>query len=77
MTYTRLGITNEFDNYYIRFANEEDYREVSLLKYDSDLDLAVLKLDDVKVKVLKTADSSKINSGDKVSVVFLFGRYYL
>ena len=69
VTYTRLGITNEFDNYYIRFANEEDYREVSLLKYDSDLDLAVLKLDDVKVKVLKTADSSKINSGDKVYAI--------
>ena len=44
VTYTRLGITNEFDNYYIRFANEDDYREVSLVKYDSDLDLAVLTI---------------------------------
>lgn len=69
MTYTRLGITNEFENYYIRFASEEDYRKVSLIKYDSDLDLAVLKLDDVKVKVLKTTDSSKINSGDKVYAI--------
>lgn len=69
VTYTRLGIANEFDNYYIRFASEEDYREVSLIKYDSDLDLAVLKLDDVKVKVLKTTDSSKINSGDKVYAI--------
>lgn len=69
VTYTRLDITNEFDNYYIRFASEEDYREVSLVKYDSDLDLAVLKLDDVKVKVLKTTDSSKINSGDKVYAI--------
>lgn len=69
VTYTRLGIINEFDNYYIRFASEEDYREVSLIKYDSDLDLAVLKLDDVKVKVLKTTDSSKINSGDKVYAI--------
>lgn len=69
VTYTRLGISNEFDNYYIRFASEEDYREVSLEKYDSDLDLAVLKLDDVKVKVLKTSDSSKINSGDKVYAI--------
>ena len=69
VTYTRLGITNEFDNYYIRFSSEEDYREVSLIKYDSDLDLAVLKLDDVKVKVLKTTDSSKINSGDKVYAI--------
>ena len=69
VTYTRLSIANEFDNYYIRFANEEDYREVYLIKYDSDLDLAVLKLDDVKVKVLKTTDSSKINSGDKVYAI--------
>ena len=69
VTYARLGIVNEFDNYYIRFASEEDYREVSLIKYDSDLDLAVLKLDDVKVKVLKTTDSLKINSGDKVYAI--------
>lgn len=69
VTYTKLGIANEFDNYYIRFASEEDYREVSLIKYDSDLDLAVLKLDNVKVKVLKTTDSSKINSGDKVYAI--------
>ena len=69
VTYTRLSIANEFDNYYIRFANEEDYREVYLIKYDNDLDLAVLKLDDVKVKVLKTTDSSKINSGDKVYAI--------
>lgn len=69
VTYTRLGTTNEFDNYYIRFASEEDYREVSLVKYDNDLDLAVLKLDNVKTKALKTADSSKLNSGDKVYAI--------
>lgn len=69
VTYTRLGITNEFDNYYIRFASEEDYREVSLFKYDNDLDLAVLKLDKVKTKAFKTADSSKLDSGDKVYAI--------
>ena len=69
VTYTRLGTTNKFDNYYIRFASEEGYREVSLVKYDNDLDLAVLKLDNVKTKVLKTADSSKLNSGDKVYAI--------
>ena len=69
VTYTRLGTTNEFDNYYIRFASEEDYREVSIVKYDNDLDLAVLKLDNVKTKAFKTADSSKFNSGDKVYAI--------
>jgi S1-C subfamily serine protease len=69
VTYTRLGTTNEFDNCYIRFASEEGYREVYLVKYDTDLDLAVLKLDDIKVKTLKTADSSKLNYGDKVYAI--------
>lgn len=39
VTYTRLGTAKEFDNYYIRFSFEDEYRAVSLEKYDTALDL--------------------------------------
>jgi len=70
VTYTRLGVADEFDNYYIRFSFENDYRAVSLEKYDADLDLAVLKLsDDVNLKPITTGDSDFLKAGDKVYAV--------
>lgn len=71
VTYTRLGTTSEFENYFIRFAFEEDYRAVKLLKYDTELDLAVLQLEgnDGIAKSIRTGDSSKINAGDNVYAV--------
>jgi S1-C subfamily serine protease len=67
-----LGTTNVFENYYIRFSYEDDYRAVTLEKYDSDLDLAVLNLDDCTdliIKPIKTGNSDKIKAGDKVYAV--------
>jgi S1-C subfamily serine protease len=72
VTYTRMGTTNVFDNYYIRFSYEDDYRAVTLKKYDSELDLAVLNLDDCDdliIKPIKTGNSDKIKSGNKVYAV--------
>jgi S1-C subfamily serine protease len=72
VTYTRMGTTNVFENYYIRFSYEDDYRAVTLEKYDSELDLAVLNLDDCDdliIKPIKTGNSDKIKSGDKVYAV--------
>ncbi len=69
VTYARLGTTNEFKELYIRFASEEDYREVRLVKYDANIDLAVLKLDGIKVKSLKTGNSDSLKSGDKVYAI--------
>lgn len=71
VTYTRLGTANEFEKYYIRFAFEDEYREVGLLKYDTDLDLALLQLEEIdeNVKTIKTGDSSKIKAGDNVYAV--------
>lgn len=72
VTYNRLGISNEFENYYIRFSFEEDYREVTLEKYNSELDLAVLKiidLSDLTLKPIKFGNSEQIKSGDKVYAV--------
>lgn len=72
VTYTRQGILNEFDNYYIRFSYEDEYRSVSLVKYDVDLDVAVLQLMDLNkfnLKQIPIGDSTKIKSGEKVYAV--------
>lgn len=72
VTYTRLGTVNEFDNYFIRFAFEEEYRAVRLLKYDTDLDLAVLSLEDVTnatLKPIETGNSDRISAGENVFAV--------
>jgi S1-C subfamily serine protease len=69
VTYSSKNITNEFDNYYVRFSFEEDYRQVSLFKYDIELDLAILKLDilpDFKLKSIKFGNSNDLKSGEIV-----------
>ncbi len=71
VTYTRLGIVNEFEKYFIRFAFEEEYRKVKLLKYDTELDLALLQLEenDKIAKPIKTGDSNKIKAGYNIYAV--------
>lgn len=72
VTYTRLGTSNEFENYYIRFSFEDDYREVILEKYNSELDIAVLKiidLFDLTLNPINSGNSDQIKSGDKVYAV--------
>lgn len=72
ITYTKSGEKTAFDNYYIRFAFEDNYRAVTLEKYDSDLDVAVLKLADLtnlNLKPITIGDSSKIKAGEKVYAI--------
>lgn len=72
VTYSKLGTTNKFDKYYIRFTFEDNYREVTLEKYNSELDIAVLKiinLSDLDLKPIKTGNSDQIKFGDKVYAV--------
>lgn len=71
ITYKKLGTVHLFEEYAIRFANEDDYREVELIKYDVELDIAVLKIvdDTIKVKPLKIGDSSKLKSGNTVYAI--------
>ena len=72
VTYARLGTANEFERYFIRFAFEDDYREVTLEKYNFELDIAVLKiidLSDLTLNPIKTGNSNCIKSGDKVFAV--------
>lgn len=71
VTFTENSEIKSFDNISIRFAFENEYRSVTLAKFDSDLDIAVLKLNDTncKFKAMKIADSSKIKTGNTVYAV--------
>ena len=72
VTYSNASITTEFDRYSIRFAFEEEYRTVQLEKYDTNLDLAVLKLNDTRglnLKPVKIGSLSKLKAGDTVYAV--------
>ncbi len=72
VTYKKLDITYEFDNLSIRLATEGNYREVELVKFDENLDIAVLKLkepDSVNFKPAKIGRSDKLKSGQKVYAI--------
>ena len=72
VTYNRLGTSNEFEKYFIRFTFEDEYREVTLEKYNTEIDIAVLKIIDlsnVALDPIKTGNSDHIKSGDKVYAV--------
>lgn len=69
VTYTKLNKESIFNEYYVRFAYEEDYRSVILERYDSDLDLAILKFVDiysVSLSPVCFGKASKLNFGDRV-----------
>ncbi len=72
VTYSRFGLAHEFDHYYIRFAYENDYRSVKLEKFDNELDLAVLILDEIteiSLQPLKPGDSKSIKPGDRIYAI--------
>ncbi len=72
VTYSRLGTTNEFENYYMRFAFEDEYRAAVLEKFNSELDIAVLKLKDlsgISLNPIKKGDSDNLKSGETVYAV--------
>lgn len=48
ITYKQLGQTYTFDKIDVRFADEENYREATIIKYDLNLDIAVLKIYTIK-----------------------------
>lgn len=72
ITYNSLGTTILFDKLNIRFAHEEEYRNVECIKYDTEKDLAVLKLSNAEIEELipiKLGDSEAIHSGDTIYAV--------
>lgn len=71
VTYKQTGNYFQFEKCYIRFSTENDYRIVTIEKYDLEKDLAVLKLVDTncKFKTVAIADSSKIKMNDEVYAI--------
>lgn len=79
VTYSNLGETFTFENISVRFVDEENFREVSLIKYDTDLDIAVLKLVtiDRKITPIKIGDDNKLKAGDDVYAIGNLSNYGL
>lgn len=72
VAYKKSGIYKEFESFEIRFSFETEYREVSLVKYDLNKDISILKLNDIttaKFKSVDLGDSTKLSSGDKVYAI--------
>ena len=66
--YQKDGQMKEYRKLQIRLPVEESYRDVSLLRYNEELDIAILKLDNNqrKIKGLKIGNPKKLEYGDKV-----------
>lgn len=76
ITYKDLGQSYAFDKISIRLIDEQDFREVNIVKYDLDLDIAVLKLSCNKnLKAIKIGDDSKLDYGDKVYAIGNMSNY--
>lgn len=65
VTYTRLNVVHTFESFYIRFSSEDDYREVTLEKFDSEKDIALLKLKDAE-----DLDIKPVNIGNSGNVIY-------
>lgn len=77
ITYSYLNNIQTFEKYYIRFASDEEFIEVSLIRYNTDLDIALLQMNPTvhNFTPMKTADSSKIKSGNKVYAIGNLANY--
>ena len=71
VTYTRLGIEYQYEEYYLRFAHEEDYRKAELKKFDGEKDIAVLQLIDntAKTRAIKIGNSDNLRFGERVYAI--------
>ena len=72
VTYTRVSVVSTFEEYSFRFSYEDEYRSAELIKYDSEMDIAVLKITDttdLNITPIKTGNSDTISAGDRVYAV--------
>lgn len=78
ITYKNLSERYCFEKVSIRFVDEEDFREVSVVKYDSDLDIAVLQINcEHKINPMKIGDDGKLQYGDTVYALGNMSNYGL
>lgn len=62
----------EFDYYSVRFAFEENYRQAEIIAYDSELDLAILRIvamPEYSLKPITFGSVESLKSGDKVYAI--------
>ncbi len=70
VTYKQSGVYNEYTKIEIRFSFEADYRQVFLMNYDLNKDLAFIKFNDTTANYKAcTLNDKKIHSGDIVYAV--------
>ena len=76
VTYKQLGEDILFENISVRFIDEEDFREVKIIKYDIDLDIAILKIEcDKNLSPIKIGDSNNLQYGDAVYAIGNMSNY--
>jgi len=76
VTYKQLGESHVFDNISVRFIDEESFRKVNIIKYDIDLDIAILKIEcDRNLSPIKFGDDSKLKHGDSVYAIGNMSNY--
>ncbi|MFQ6723951.1 MAG: S1C family serine protease, partial [Clostridia bacterium] len=76
ITYKNLGQSYPFETISIRLIDEQDFREVNIVKYDLDLDIAVLKLTcDRNIQPIKIGNDNKLDYGDKVYAIGNMSNY--
>ncbi len=76
ITYKRLGKSYIFDKIFLRLIDEQSFRSVSIVKYDLELDIAVLKLsDETKLIAIRIGDDSELDYGDRVYAIGNMSNY--
>ena len=71
VTYSQLGAINTYDKYEIRFADDEEYAEVELVRHNTEVDIAILKIKNEAVTLhpISISQDYTLNSGDTVYAV--------
>ncbi len=79
ITYKKLETYFTFDDVSIRFSDEQDYRQIDIIKFDMNLDLAVLKLKDIdrEFSAIKLGNSEKIKTGEDIYALGNMSNYGL
>lgn len=70
ITYKQLGESHLFNTISVRFVDEENFRDVVVVKYDLDLDIAVLKIEcNKQISSIKVGNLKSLQHGDIVYAI--------
>ena len=69
--YSSGGQYKEFNEYYVRFSFEKEFKKAELISYDVNKDIAIIKIVEMSNEYKKTmlGDSSKIEIGETVYAI--------